>query len=176
MMNDINSNNDASNFVDIRYIDPGKTRFEITPGGFLSMFIEPDEVYPIVHLYRMLPFSMEDEYISVTDKNGKEIGFIKSLKDFPPDVVSILSVELNRRYFIPIIRKINSIKDEFGFTYWEVETDAGERRFTTRSGHNQVIQLNENRVLIIDLDGNRFEIEDYKSLGSKYSRIIETLL
>lgn len=165
-----------NSYEEVRYLDPMKTKFNITPGGILAMNIEPDEFYPRVHLYKMLPFTREIDYISVTDKDGKEIGILRSLNDFPDEVIEILNVELNRRYFVPVIKKINSIKDEFGYIYWEAETDCGLKRFTTRSGHHQVIQLEDNRILIIDLDGNRFEIKNYKKIGHKYERIIQTLL
>ena len=33
-----------SDYVDIRYLDPAKTRFEETPGGFVRLTIDADEV------------------------------------------------------------------------------------------------------------------------------------
>ena len=75
-----------------------------------------------------------------------------------------------------MIEKIRSIEEEFGYSYWDVDTSAGQRRFTVRRGHNNLVQLGGRRVLVIDVDGNRFEIEDYTSIDSRYSRLIESLL
>ena len=54
-----------------------------------------------------------------------------------------------------------------------------KRRTATVHGparHNNLVQLGGRRVLVIDVDGNRFEIEDYTSIDSRYSRLIESLL
>src|SRR5690606_41613021 len=60
----------------------------------------------------------------------------------------------------PVIRRIESVKEEFGYWYWTVETDAGPRRFTVREVQHNVVRLSPEHVLIIDLDGNRYDIPD----------------
>lgn len=159
----------------MRLLEPEQLIFQLTPGGFLSLALG-DETYPRVHLYRTLPLTNERIYISVRDKEGKEIGFIKDLDDLPHSTQALLQTELARRYFVPMITRIYSLKEEFGYTYWETDTDAGPKRFTTKSGQGQVIQLGDVRILIIDLDGNRFEIPNYKGLDKKHAQTLETLL
>jgi len=171
-----NEEGNISNYIDIRYLSPETTKFEKTNGGFVSMHIEPDENYPRVNFYRAFPFKFSREFISVRDVEGKEIGIIRSIDDFPPKDIELIEMELSRRYFRPVITKINSIKDEFGYTYWNVITDAGPKKFTVQRNQNSVISLTEKNILIIDVDGNRYEIPDYTKLDPKSMKIVEMLL
>jgi len=161
---------------DIRYITPDTAKFEKTAGGFVSLSIKPDEYYKRVNLYRSFPHRETRKYISVRNSEGKEIGIIKCIDDFSKEEVAIIEEELNRRYFMPIITKINSIKTEFGFFYWDVETDAGPKMFTINGGHSSVISITETRLLIIDTGGNRYEIENYQKLDTKSLKLVEPLI
>ncbi len=135
-----------------------------------------DEKYDRVGLHRAFPFNYEREYISVRTTEGKEIGMIRNIDDYPADIVEIFLYELDRRYFTPYIQKINSIKEEFGYTYWDVLTDSGPRRFTVQNIHNNLIQISDVRILVLDVDGNRFEIPDSAKLDVKSLKMIERLL
>lgn len=167
---------DLSDYIDIRYLDPAEARFEETPGGFVKLTLGADEVYPRVALYRAFPFSYQDQYISVRDLEGNEIGMIKDLREFDEATARLITRELDRRYFTPVISRIENIKEEFGYAYWHVETDAGARRFTVRDMQVNVVLLAPQHVLIIDVDGNRYEIPDYTRLDAKSRRFIENLL
>lgn len=163
-------------YATIRFLDPKIVKFTLENGGFLSMSIKPDETYTRVNLHRMFPFTVERGYISVRTVEGKEIGVIKSIDDFPKETVKLIEIELERRYFTPVIEKINSIREEFGYYYWDTMTSAGPRRFTVRREAQSVITINNRRILIVDVDGNRFEIPDYKAVEPRYFKIIEALL
>lgn len=175
-MTEAQNKSGLSEFASIRYIGPENTEFTQTSGGFISLKIEPDEFYSRINLYRIFPFSKQNEYISIRDSEGKEIGIIRSLKQFPAETIELFEVELNRRYFSPIISKVDSIKEEFGYSYWNVQTDAGPKRFTVQRGSNNVIPITDQRILLIDVDGNRFEIPDYRKLDEKHVKIVETIL
>ncbi|HLS89659.1 MAG TPA: DUF1854 domain-containing protein [Limnochordia bacterium] len=165
-----------SEYVDIRYLDPATARFSETPGGFVRLVIGEEESYPRVALYRAFPFSFPDRYISVRDMDGNEIGMIKDLNEFDEKTAKLILRELERRYFTPVITQIESIKEEFGYAYWDVRTDAGPRRFTVRDMQSNVILLSPEHVLIIDVDGNRYEIPDYHKLDARSRKYIEDLL
>jgi len=185
--------------ADIRYLDPRKSKFMMTAGGFLSLSIEKPnadsgenagnnntdnnkgngnsiEKYDRVNLHRAFPYKYPREYISVRTVDGKEIGVIRNIDDYPEETVKLFMYELDRRYFTPIIEKINSIKEEFGYSYWDVITNSGAKRFTVQNIHNNVIPINESRILVIDVDGNRFEIPDYKKLDIRSLKMVERLL
>lgn len=161
-------------YVDIRYLSPESAQFERTAGGFLSL-TAGGEHYPRVFLYRSFPFTLSDEYISVRDKDGSEIGMIRRISDFPAGVQALLREELERRYFTPVITRIRSVKEEFGYTYWDVETQSGPRRFTVKESHHNVMLLGPEHFLIVDVDGNRFEIPDATALDSQSRRFLDAL-
>ena len=164
--------------ISIRYLEARELHFEKTPGGFLSMKIkeEEEENYPRVHLYWCFPFSKAGEYVSVREQDDKEMGIIKSLEGFSTETLHLVLDELNSRYFTPTIQTIHSLKEEFGYTYWDVDTTAGRCRFTVQLGRNAVLILEAAKLLIHDVDGNRFELEDYHTVNAKQLRIIENLL
>ena len=101
---------------------------------------------------------------------------IASLDDFPPKTARLLEEELNRRYFTPVIEKVLSVKEEFGYIYWDVLSTAGPVRFTVKSSENNIVSLTNDKLLIIDVDGNRFELPDYQNTNAQHLKIIETLL
>ena len=69
------------------------------------------------------------------------------------------------RYFMPVITKVLDVKDEYGFAYWHVMTNFGVCRFTTHMSGDAVITLGESRLLVTDIDGNRYDIPDFYQLG-----------
>lgn len=163
-------------YVEIRYITPSDARFELTPGGFVSLRIGADESYSRVNLHRAFPLSGAMEFISVRDTDSKEIGMIRSLHAFPAHTVVLLEEEINRRYFTPVIQSIKTIKEEFGYSYWDVQTDSGVVRFSVRSGHDSIVELGDSRVMITDVDGNRYEIMDISKLDEKSYKKLQIFL
>ena len=159
-----------------RILKASEAEFQRTKGGFLSLRVGKKDRYPRVHLYRSFPLSRSTEYISVRDKDDKEIGIIEDLGEFPSKIIRLLEEELERRYFTPTIREIKSLKQEFGYTYWDVVTESGFCRFTVKMGDNTVRHISESVLLIFDVDGNRFELPEYESIDSKHLKIVETLL
>ena len=73
--------------------------------------------------------------------------------------------QIRLRYFLPVIRKILDVKDEYGYAYWHVQTDFGVCRFTTHMGGDAVINLGGARYQITDIDGNRYELPDLYALS-----------
>lgn len=147
--------------------------FSRTDGGFVSLtYTDSDgsvKTYPRVAVHRCFPFSDPTHYLSIREpeNDGKEIGLIRDPEKLPPDAQKMLSEQMALRYFTPVILHIKKIKEEYGYSYWDVVTDRGVCRFTVRSGSGSVYPIGPNRYLINDLDGNRFEIPDLYRLSAK---------
>ena len=160
------------------FLDPGSLRFERSDGGLLSLTVDDggtEQHYPRIDVYRTYPLSAPDELVSLREPDGDEIGIIETLEDLDGPARRLLDEQLERRYFCPAIDDIVSVKEEFGYSYWEVETDAGSRRFTVQSGKSNILSIGDARLLIIDVDGNRFELTDYRRLPTATVRILESL-
>jgi hypothetical protein len=193
-------------YVEVRYLDPEKVRFYRTAGGFLGLVVQARREQPVlcaaaavgagtpaagsggslpedqgeeyarVAVYRSFPLTRPEEFISVRDPQGKEIGIIEDLRSLPQEMQQLVREELERRYFTPSILRVLSVKDEFGYSYWEVETDRGARRFTMRNSHENVLTVGERELILIDVDGNRFAVPDIRSLPAAAYRQIESML
>ena len=66
-----------------------------------------------IFLARAFPFDMKSEYISVLDRDRKEIGMIRSLGDFSGDQRALLERELEVKYYTPVIKRIMSVKERY---------------------------------------------------------------
>lgn len=161
----------------LRYLTPETATFSRTEGGFVSLKVEGEE-YSRVQVVRMFPFSEPGKYISIrtAEETSKEIGVIEQLEVFPEDVREMLTEQMALRYFTPIITKVYQIKDQYGFAYFDVETDRGHCRFVIRMGGNAVVHLSETRILIMDIDENRFEIPDIMELTAGERKKLDLFL
>lgn len=167
-------------FVKIDYLNPETCRFYKTEGGFIGLKknIGTDQEIDEgrVTLMRMFPSTSQDEFISVCNPEKKEVGVIQKLYDFHPDQVLLLENELSRRYFMPKILSVHSIKEEFGYLYWGAETSAGPKEFIMFDLSNNLVRLTPPSIMLIDVDGNRFLVEDPNDLGEKVLRHIDVWL
>ena len=77
-------------------------------------------------------------------------------------------------YFVPVIRQIRKIKEEYGFQYWTVITDRGEKEFIVRDNIVSTSrQISPTRWLLIDINQARYELNDDEALD-KRSRTLMT--
>jgi hypothetical protein len=133
-----------------------------------------------IFLSRAFPFDMPFDYISVLDKDKKEIGFIRSLDDFDDPDKTLLIHELETKYYTPVIKKILAIKERYGFSYWKCECEFGEKSFTLQDTFRSIIKATNasgtERVYILDVDGNRYEIPDVEALDRHSYKKIELYL
>ena len=168
---------ETDDMLRIRYLTDKNAVFKRTGNGFLSLEVE-GEVYPRVQVVRMFPFMHKDELLSIRtcDERSKEIGIVEKLSDMNPEVVKMLEEQLTLHYFTPVIKRIHKIKDEFGYAYWDVETDHGPCKFTIQMGGNAVVHLSDVRILIMDIDENRFEIPDIMELSNSERKKLDLFL
>ncbi|HET7560342.1 MAG TPA: DUF1854 domain-containing protein, partial [Limnochordia bacterium] len=122
-----------------------------------------EQTYEEVRVRLAFPLTHANHLITFADKNGDEIGLLRDEERLDPESRRVLEDELQLVYFIPKVQRIVSIKEEFGVTNWEVETDRGRRKFQVRSRYD-IRLLGGGRLLIRDMDGNRYEIVDYTKL------------
>lgn len=157
---------ESEELLEMHLLTGENARFQRTPGGFLSLEAGGKN-YARVGVYLTFPLTEPEEFISIreTDEKAKEIGLIERLADFPEDQREMLREQIRLRYFMPVITKILDVKDEYGYAYWNVATTFGACRFTTQMSGDAVVHLGESRLLVTDIDGNRYEIPDFYRLG-----------
>ena len=149
----------------VNYLKDEDVVFEKTTGGFLSLKVQGKE-YKRVMLQRAFPLSKPAKFISVREDIAK----------LSAEKRALVEEELTTRYFTPIILQITKLKDERGFVYIEAETSSGSRKITAHNNSSSFIRLSAGRVLIIDVDGNRFDIPDMSLLDKKSIRNLEVVV
>jgi hypothetical protein len=85
----------------------------------------------------------------------------------------MILAELRRRYVLPRIQKILSCKEKFELVQLEVETDRGVKEFLSRNLRENIQQPSENRLILTDVDGNRYDIADFQALDKKSQTLLE---
>lgn len=157
---------ESEEVLKMRFLTSENAVFSRTEGGFLALNTGEKE-YERVGVYLTFPLTSPEEYISIreADEKAKEIGLIQKLTDLKKEEQEMIREQVRLRYFMPVIRKVLDVKDEYGYAYWHVVTDFGNCRFTTHMGGDAVIALGEVRYQVTDIDGNRYEIPDLYALS-----------
>ncbi|MBQ8816106.1 MAG: DUF1854 domain-containing protein [Lachnospiraceae bacterium] len=157
---------ESEELLEMRFLTAENAQFSRTEGGFVALKTMGKE-YARVGIYLTFPLTNPEEYISIreADEKAKEIGIIEKLSQLNPDEQDMIREQIKLRYFMPVITKVLDVKDEYGYAYWHVTTNFGVCRFTTQMSGNAVISLSDSRLLVTDIDGNRYEIPDFYSLS-----------
>lgn len=163
--------------TEVKKLDKSNARFSMK-NGFLSMTKTEEngeeKVYDRVFLHRDFPFELLWEYISVLDVDQIEIGIIFNISDFDGEEKELLVKELERKYYEPRIKTIVSLKERYGFSYWNVICDDDRSvKFTMQDTFRNIIRVGEDRAILLDVDGNRFVIESIMGLDRKSHKKIE---
>lgn len=162
----------------LSYMTPATAKFEKN-GEFPSLVLKGDggeTTYDRVWLHRVFPFDLEEEFISVQAKDNEEVGIIRSLSDFDEATADILRAELARKYFIPKIKRIITLKERRGFSYWRVETDIGEMELSFQDTYRSITKVGSDRAFVTDISGNRYEIESLEGLDRHSHKKLELYL
>jgi len=159
----------------VNILDPRKIRICRGESGRLKIIFDEAEKITIKRVVRAFPLTMPWRYIILIDENDREIGLLRDVKDLDESSMKVLKEELERVYFIPKIKKIRQIKEEFGVLIWETETDKGPRRFEVTS-RRDVKKMGKRRIIVRDADGNLYDIPDYARLDQKSMILLESVI
>ncbi|MBR4728161.1 MAG: DUF1854 domain-containing protein [Clostridia bacterium] len=156
------------------YVTPEDCVFSCGDNGFLSAEIN-GTVWPRVLLLRSLPLTAPEDYICITDVDRNELGIIEHIGAFAQDQQDLIHAELAQRYFCPCVTEILDIKEKMGNFYFDVMIGDFKRAFTVKDITKSIRQIG-GAVILIDLDGNRFRIDDIAAISKKSRRKLEPYL
>jgi len=115
-------------------------------------------------------------FASILNEKGKELGLIFRLDRLPPAAKKVLDEALFGHDLTCQIKKVVSLTHQFGAAFWEVETNKGRREFVIRGTTEHIRWLTDDRMLITDVNGTRFEIRSLEALDAKSQTQIHLLL
>lgn len=150
-----------------RILDPSKLIISRGPDGHARLEIQGDRCILLMRAVRLFPISHRRGFIVLSDANNDEVGIIRDLRALPRAMRHIVLEELRKRYFVPQITYVYSLKDEYGVLYWDVETTRGARQFVVRDVRDNIREFPGGRMQITDVDGNEFEIANIDALPGK---------
>lgn len=123
-----------------------------------------------VHAFCAFPLSYPTKQIVLRTSADVEVGIIEDLTVLEPSIREAIEQQLERRYFLPQIVKIYKMTERFGSAIWDLETDRGRVAISTRQLNEAVRELGPQRFLIIDVEGNRYEIKNISELPLESQR------
>jgi hypothetical protein len=164
------------NTPDTQTPNPQTLKLFYEPKDRLRLTISGDRSYHTVKPAWAAPLSRPGQYLALLDGKGNAIVTLPDPSVLPPDSLAAAKEELRRRYLTATVRAIAHAKQEFGATYWSVQTDRGDRDFVTQNLQENAIWLSPTHLLLLDVDGNRFEIIDTEALDPASRNYVATLL
>jgi hypothetical protein len=157
-------------------VDASAIRLFREPAWRLRMTIEGDRSYTRVKVVRAAPLSEPDRYICFLDIKDEAICMVKELSELKEDNHQIVREELDTRYLTAYVSQVNNLRNEYGVSYWDVETDRGRREFVAKNVAENAQWLGDSRLFLLDVDGNRFEFTDLSKLDKKSQAFIDVVL
>ena len=153
-------------------LDPKKLRVEWDELGYLKVVVQAKAEYTRVKTIQSFPFSKPSTFIVFRGHDNEEIGVLEDVAALDRKSRKVLEAELEKTYFVPKITRVNDIEDDLGVPKWNVETDRGPRRFELKS-REDAHSLGRGRVLIKDIDGNKYEIPNRQKLDAQSRALLE---
>lgn len=157
-------------------VDIDNLRLFREPPWVLRLTLGEDRSYLKVKVVRAAPLSHPNKYISFLDAKDEEICMVDDLKQVDEATRNIIDEELDRRYLTSIVEQVLSVRNEFGTSYWDVQTHRGRREFVVQNVAENAQWLGDHRLLLVDVDGNRFEIPRLDHLDKRSTGFIEQVL
>ncbi len=161
---------------EILYLDPKKTTVRRNQFNELVVKEEGGVTLENVTPVRSFPLTAPTKYISFTSSDGDDLALLEDVEQLDRASRLVLEEELEKRYFIPCILRVISLKNRFGVLSFEVETDRGVRSFDVRERDDIRHLPGTTRVLIRDVDGNRYDIPDTMQLDATSQALLETVV
>ena len=146
------------------FLDPQKLSF-FWHGASLRLTVEGDRSYLKVSILRAFPLSEPNRFLSICNGANEEVGLIVDPAQLSVENQKLIEEYLERRYIVPVVTRIVSARERFGTVDWTMETDRGLCRFTTRNLRENIQRPAPGRIIINDVDGNRYDIRDVDKLS-----------
>ena len=153
--------------ADRLYINADEAK--ITYRGFarVDVLMYDGRVFEDLEPRRLFPLSGLTKYITLLDKDLKEVAMIRDLETLIPESREAIEKCLDEYYMIPKITEILERTEKNGLLKYKVNTNYGVRQFDIRNRHSDIKNLYDGRVLFRDSDDNRYEIPDITKLDKK---------
>ena len=122
------------------------------------------------------PLSKPERIVVLKHQQGNEIGILDRLRPLDKESRGVLKQELEKSYFMPRIHDIVEKEERLRVVTMEVVTNRGERTFQVRNVRQNIRKMGRGRIIIKDVDGNRYEIPEWQDLPEAAQETIREYL
>ena len=161
-----------------RYLDPEEVRVFRGPSGRVYATIGNEVTVIMARFVRVCPLTEPDHYLSIlgSGPGAKEFGLLRDWRRLDPGSRQIVEAELQRRYLHPTVERILSVRDYSGFAVCVLQTNRGVRQIVLRDARDGATYLGSSRVLLTDVEGNRYDIKDIAGLDARSRSLLDRVL
>lgn len=124
---------------------------------------------------RAFPIDAPNEGISLVSAEGHELAWIERLQELPDAARKLVSEELARREFMPVIARLADVSTFATPSTWRVETDRGTTAFILR-GEEDIRRIDQGKLLITDSHGIQYLIPDLYALDAHSRKLLDRFL
>jgi hypothetical protein len=160
--------------TELRFLHPEEVRVFLADDATQPhVEIADDVCLPSARIRRVFPLSAPDAFFSIQQADGKEIGLLRGLEGVDPESRRVIEAELDRRYFSPVIQRIDSLRADAGMWLFQVQTQRGPAKFYVRNWRDSAYDIGRNRWQINSVDGLRYEIMNLDALDARSRDLLD---
>ena len=159
----------------VRLTQPANFSLELDSWGRLILTDETGTRFTGVEPVRAFPLTDPQRWIALVDAEGRERVMIEEPDQLPLELRKILTDEMSKREFLPVITKIEKVEGDPPICYLSVITDRGPVRFSVE-GEELVRRVGINRIVIVDQRGQRYLIPDIYKLDPASLKLLNLFL
>lgn len=158
---------------DLRLLDARKVRVRRDSFGKLHLEIGIEERYGPVHVFRCLPLTQPDRYISLQEEEGAEIGILPQLGELDGESRRLLEEELDLYYLKARVQGIEKVENRNGLLAWYLVTDRGKKTVFIRD-RQHIRPLGDGRVILTDIHEAKYEVPRAEMLDDRSRHWLES--
>ena len=161
--------------LQINHYQPDQHNLAHDPQGGLIFTDKAGVQHRGVTPVRAFPIDAANEDISLIGKDGHELAWIPRLADLDAASRKLLSDELGRRDFMPVIERLEAVSSYGTPSTWSVITDRGHTQFVLK-GEEDIRRLRGRALLITDSHGVTYQVTDLLLLDRISRRLLDRFL
>ena len=170
-----NGPKDTHTTLDIYQIPAHELTCRRTQGGRLEVCLN-GVVHSGIQVNQAFPRSDPGAYLVLSDRNQQELGVVVDPAELDPESQGALAKEIRLRYVMPMIRRIESVRQQSGSWSFKLSTDRGPMNLVIRNLHEYVEGVGTDRMILTGVDGLSGEIASIRSLDARSRRELAKII
>ena len=139
------------------------------------LYLNQDKDKEMVTLKKCFPWSEGASFFSVRNAKDDEVAFITKLEELSASDYQAIARYFESHYSQFTINKLISVDEEYDLRLFKLKLNLGNVAFKCELMIGPII-LSEGRILLYDINGDFYVIEDLKKLTTKEQKTLSYLI